>query len=110
MLAVLIRLRRIRSLSSRRRRRLVARRAGLLSGGLLIRAPASLLRGIGVSSSDFLVNLAREIVQFALGHTQGFSVVAQYALGRVFDALFQVFDVFARALLELSRLIYEIPL
>jgi hypothetical protein len=109
-LAVLIRLRRIRNLSGWRRRRLVARRAGLLSGGLLIRAPAGLLRGIGVSSSDFLINLSSQIVQFALGHAQGFGVVAQHALGRVFDALFQVFDVFPRALLELSRLIYEIPL
>jgi len=109
LLAVLIRRRRIRSLSSRRRRRLVARRASLLSGGLLIRAPASLLRGIGVSSSDFLVNLSRQIIQFALGHAQGFGVVAQHTLGRVFDALFQVFDVFPRALLELSCLIYEIP-
>ena len=110
MLAVLIRLRLIRSLSGRRWRRLVARRAGLLSGGLLIRATASLLRCVGVSSSDFLVNLSRQIIQFALGHAQGFGVVAQHALSRVFDALFQVFDVFPRALLELSCLIYEIPL
>ena len=69
-----------------------------------------MLRGFGVGAGDFLVDLPGEIVQFAAGHAQGFGVVAQHAFGRAFDALFQVFNVLAGALLELSGFVYQIPL
>jgi hypothetical protein len=45
---------------------------------------------------DFTINLIGEVIELALSAAESRGVIAQYAPGRAFDALFQLFDALTR--------------